>query len=251
MKNNSDKFDHLIALAAAKCAEEEARALDEIDTSDVVFDNAYYRKRNKTINRFKRKSRLKLAKSVAVRVAAAIMIMITITCVLIGCVPRWREAIFEAIVKWYDNCFSVGYENPDTGEEMETGYQEESASETEEVIVVAPTMIESIRKPSDLPEGVWEDVIVENKTNILIDYYYGDQYIFSFSQFILKPNDSYVDNEDVDVTHIKIDGNDATVVEYLDKNEINVFWNDGEYSYQIFSPECDFETVISYAKSVK
>ena len=51
MQNNSDKFDHLISLSAIKCTEEDAKDFNDLDTSDVVFDSSYYRKRNKIIKR--------------------------------------------------------------------------------------------------------------------------------------------------------------------------------------------------------
>ena len=75
--------------------------------------------------------------------------------------------------------------------------------------------------------------------------------LFSFSQMLLKPNDNLIDNEDVHVTYVKINSNDATVVESVYEREIYIFWNDGEYSYQIFSTECDIEALIKYAESVK
>jgi len=166
-------------------------------------------------------------------------------------VPEWREAIFNAIVEWYDDCFAVRYENPE-GNEKETGHKEESTSEpeTEEMISV-PTYIETIRKPTNLPEGVWEDVLAQTRTGNNSDYYLNDQYLFSFSQILLKPLDDYIDNEDANVTRANINGYDATVVEYVDKSEIYILWSDGEYSYQIFSTECDVETLIRYAESVK
>ena len=78
-----------------------------------------------------------------------------------------------------------------------------------------------------------------------------EDYLFSFSQLLLKSHDNRVDNEEVNITYIKINENDAAVVEYVDKQEIYIFWNDGEYSYNIFSTECDVETLIQYAESVK
>ena len=51
MQNNTDKLDHLIALAASKCLDEEAKALMDTDTSNVKFDDDYYRKRKKVINK--------------------------------------------------------------------------------------------------------------------------------------------------------------------------------------------------------
>ncbi len=246
MLNNSDKFDHLIALAAMKCTEEEAGELKSLDTSSVSFDPSYYRKRNKVIRQYKYKPTGR--RSTAVRLAVAIAAAIILMSLLIGCMPRLREAIYNAIVEWYNECFSVRYEDPD-GKERETGYEEESTTKAESV--VAPTYIKNVRKPTDLPEGVWEDVIVENNTHISIDYYIGEKYLFSFAQSILKPNDKYVDNDEVNVKYIDINGNSATVVEYINKNEINVIWSDNEYSYHIFSTECDLDTLIEYAKRVK
>ena len=77
------------------------------------------------------------------------------------------------------------------------------------------------------------------------------EYLFSFTQGVLNPSDKYVDNENVNVTYHQINGKNATAVEYIDKKAINVFWSDGEYSYQIFSTECDLDTLIMYAESVK
>lgn len=246
MLNNSDKFDHLIALAAMKCTEEEAGELKSLDTSSVSFDPSYYRKRNKFIRQYKHKSIGR--RSIAIRLAVAIAAALILMSLLIGCVPKLREAIYNAIVEWYNECFSVRYEDPD-GKEKETGYEEESTTEAESV--VAPTYIKNVRKPSDLPEGVWEDVIIENNTQITIDYYMGDEYLFSFIQVVMKPNDKYVDNDEVNVKYIDINGNNATVIEYIDKKEISIIWSDSEYSYQIFSTECDLPTLIEYAKSVK
>lgn len=249
MQNKSDKFDYLIALAATKCLDEEAKALKEMDVSDVEFDEAYYRKRKKIINKTKRRATLSFRKTVAVRVAVAVMIIVMSTCLLIGCVPRWREAIYEAIVKWYDDCFTVRYEEPD-GKPQETTYPEESTSNTN-LVKVAPTYIEEVRKPRDLPDGVWEDMVTQNRTTISIDYYLNEEYLFSFTQWILKPSDNRLDNEDANIMYIKINGNDATVVEYLNKEERYILWNDGEYSYYIVSTECDLEALIRYAESVK
>ena len=249
MQNNSDRFDHLISLAALKCAEEDAKKLHELDTSDVVFDASYYRKRNKIIRKYRRVSSPRFHKSVALRFAVAIMIMVMLGGVLIGCVPSLRKAIFDAIVRWYETYVTVSYDSQD-GQEEETGYEEETTSPID-TDLVAPRYIESMRKPTDLPEGVWEDILLKNSTMIEIDYYCNEDYLFSFSQLLLKPNDSYIDNEAVDVTHIKINDNDATVVEYINKKEILIFWCDGEYFYNISSTECDLETLIRYAKSVK
>ena len=249
MQNNSDKFDHLISLSAMKCAEEEAKELQDLDTSGVVLDPSYYRKRNKIIHKCRRASFLKVTKSVTLRVAVAIMIMVMLSCALIGCVPGLRKVIFDAIIKWYESYVTVSYDSQD-GEEMETGYEEESTTQPDTALV-APMYIEKVRKPTDLPEGAWEDILAKNSTTIYIDYYCNEDYLFSFVQMLLKPKDNFLDSEDVAVTHIKINDNDAMVVESINGREISIIWCDEEYSYCITSIACDLETLIQYAKSVK
>ena len=243
MLNHSDKLDHLIALAAMKCIDDEAAALQEIDTSDVHFDKAYYRKKRKIIRKYQHVQDAKPFKLVAVRLIAAVLLTIGLIALLIGCVPGWKEAIYDAIVGWYEQYFTVRYETP-SGQEKET--ETESAGE-----IVVPKVIEEVRKPTALPEGVWEDEVVNTNAKLSIDYYIGEEHLFSFTQFLLKPHDKYVDSEDIVITYTYINGNYATIVDYVNKNETNILWSDGEYSYHIFSTRCDINTLLEYAKSVK
>ena len=257
MQNNSDKFDHLIALAASKCLDEDTKAFMDADTSDVQFDEDYYRKRKQAINRSKRRSTLRCTKTVAIRLLAAIMVMVMLSCALIGCVPKWRRAIFNAILEWYDNYFAVTYEDPDAAP-AETRHPETTAAEPAESspdepaeIKAVPTYIEEVRKPRELPDGVWEDVLAQNLTTNNIDYYLDEEYLFSFSQRVLKSNENYVDNQEADIKYTSINGHNATIVKYVNKSELNILWDDGEYTYHIFSTECDEEILITYAESVK
>ena len=250
MLNNSDKLDHLIALAAMKCIEEEANEFDDLDTSSVCFDASYYRKRSKMIRKY-RNMRIgrSSSKSIVVRLAVAIAIVILTLSLLIGCVPGLGQRIYDAIFGWYDRYFTVHYESP-SGQEKETSYSDESESETEAALI-PPSFIEEIHKPTDLPENVWEDEVMKNSAKILIDYYIGDEWLFSFTQFTLEPFDKYIDNEEGVVTYTYINGNYAAIVDYESKKEINILWNDSEYSYHIFSTQCDVETLLKYAESVK
>ncbi|MBR2354050.1 MAG: DUF4367 domain-containing protein [Clostridia bacterium] len=245
MLNHSDKFDHLIALAATKCAEDDAKELQDLDTSDVTFDASYYKKKNKIIRTHKNTPSRSRFKTKTFRWVAAVIVIITMFGVLIGCVPRLRQAIYDAIVGWYDKYFTVSFESP-SGQEQESAADENLAEEK-----VAPTYIEEPRKPTNLPEGVWEDEVIHSNAKIIIDYYVGEDYLFSFTQFLLKPFDKYVDNEEMDVTYTEINGFEATVIEYQYKDEICILWNDGEYAYQISSNTLGAEALIQYASSVK
>ena len=245
MWNNFDKFDHLISLAAMKCLDEEAQELKDMDTSGVSFDGDYYRKKSRIIRKEKRKPYAKTAKVFLVRAAVLLLALLTLSCILIGCVPGLRRAIFDAIFGWYEDYLTVRYESP-------SGLERETETETEtEAAIVAPTYIAEIRKPRDLPEGVWEDVIIQNTTKSMIDYYIGEQYLFSFSQFILDPIEKYIDNEGTKISYVDIKGHTATVVEYGNQTEVCIIWNDREYAYQIVSNTLSVDELIEYAKSVE
>lgn len=247
MLDNVDRFDHLIALAAMECTRDEASKFRELDTSSVSFDDDYYKKRRKMINKCRRRPAFNLSRAAAIKIAAALAIMITLTAIMIGCVPGLRHAIQKAIVEWYNEYFTVRYEDP-SGDGMETGYEEHT---TGEAIQNAPTYIKNIRKPTNLPEGIIEDIVTETSTQIIIDYYVADEYLCSFAQSVLKSNNKYIDTEAANIQHIQINGNDAAVIEYQSQNEMYVFWSDGEYSYHLVSTECSVEMLIKYAESVK
>mgnify|MGYP003290713408 CR=1 FL=1 len=249
MWSNSDRFDHLIALAATKCTDEEARQLNELDTSSVEFDSSYYKKRSQMIRKYRHGAKKVSLKVIAVRAVAAVMIVAVMLAILISCVPELRKAIYNAIIEWYDDFFAVRYEGND-GLEQETGYNGGSMSKSS-TWADAPTYIASVRKPTDLPEGVWEKVVSKTSAKINLDYYLGEEYLFSFSQFILEPSDKCVDSEEIDVSYVKINGNDATIVEYIAQSEICVFWNDKEYTYQIVSDVVGINELLKYAESVK
>lgn len=245
MLNHSDKFDHLIALAAMKCAEDDAKELYDLDTSDVEFDRSYDKKKNKMLRKYKDAPSRSRFKTKSFRLVAAVIIIITMFCVLIGCVPRLRQAIYDAIVGWYDKYFTVSYESP-SGQK-----QESAADENLEESKVAPTYIVKPRKPTDLPEGAWEDYVIDSTAKISIDYYVGEEHLFSFTQFLLKPFEKYVDNEEMEVTYTEINGYEATVIAYKYKDERYILWNDGEYAYQIFSTTLSVDDLIRYAAGVK
>ena len=240
MWNNADKFDHLISLAATKCTEEEAKKLNELDTSGVEFDEAYYRKRNKAIKKYKRGPKGFVAKVIVIRFAAAVVIIAAMLAVLVSCVPGLRQAIYDTVIEWYEDHISIKFEGPGIPE-----------IETDEDDGIPPTYIEEVRKPTYLPEGIWEDVLINTGYHKVIDYYIGEEYLFAFEQALLGSNSISVDNEGATITYADINGNNATVIENITKNVISIVWNDKEYVYLSTTEILELEELMQYAKSVE
>ena len=162
MTTRTDKFDYLISLAAVECMNDDAERVYSLDVSSVVFDEYYYRRKRKFLRKYKSMPAARGLKSFTIRVAVAIMAILSSAVILISCVPKLREAIFDTIVEWYDKYITIHYDSSENNTESE---QSESSSNYTTGI---PTCIEEVRKPRNLPEGVWEKVLAQNrlKTNM-------------------------------------------------------------------------------------
>ena len=239
MWNDSDKLDHLIALAASGSLEAEAKELENMDTEGVSLSPAYCRKRAKLIRKHKHHRASAMPKSISVRIAAAIIIIAAVFTVLISCMPGLGKAIYNAIVEWYGEYFTVRYESE---QEQETAYSESSA---------VPNHIAEIRKPTNLPEGVREVVVLDTNAKFGADYYVENKCIFSFLQLVISPFDQCVNRDDVDITYIRINNGEAVMIEYRLKSEICILWSDEYYSYQITSNVISVDQLIQYAEMVK
>ena len=122
---------------------------------------------------------------------------------------------------------------------------------TDEDDGIPPTYIEEVRKPTYLPEGIWEDVLINTGYHKVIDYYIGEEYLFAFEQALLGSNSITVDNEGATITYADINGNNATVIENRTTNVVSIIWNDKEYVYFLTTEILELEELMQYAKSVK
>lgn len=271
LENKTDKLDLLIALAARDAAQDDLDMLASLDTSTVVFDKDYERKKRATINQICSRPNIRKLKYVGVRVAVALLSLILLAALVIGCVPPVRDAFIEAVVEWYDNYFTIRFETPnnpqnggiaDTDEtesqtyDTETSTTDETESQTVETTEETtakepPKTIETIRKPTALPEGIEEDMYLANDSLVGIDYYLNGEYVIAFSQHLLENSDKYYDSDSATITEIRVNNYPSMLIEFTDKSEIAILWNDEEYIYMILSEFYDAEQLLVFAESVK
>ena len=131
-----DKLDYLIALAAIGCGEDDVEMFNNLDTSKVVFDKSFYRIRDRRIRQYKRKPFVNAFKKVMSRVAVVVLAILSAGMITVAAIPSLRNAVWGAIVEWYEDCFAVRYEAT-TGEEAETRYPETTEAEPEEANAAA------------------------------------------------------------------------------------------------------------------
>lgn len=281
----NDKLDYLLYMVAAECCKTDVEKFDSIDDSKVDFSEDFCKKRDRIIRKYKYRPFLISVRKVAARAAIVLMAIMSAAFITVMAVEPLREAVFEAVIEWYDDYLTIRYERTDetdgateavtegktengianeatsestngvvgeTTEESTDESTDESTSETETVVneVTPPTTIEEVRKPTNLPDGVVEDVVIQNSVGVCIDYYLDNELIYSFEQLLLNNKDQYVDNESAVVCDVEINGNAGMVVEYTDKVGLTIVWNDGEYIYHIYSEKVDSNDLIVFAQSV-
>lgn len=274
--NHYEKIDHLIAIAASGYLQKEANRFESLDTSTVQFDATYYHKRAWVIRKYRRRPMLQKMKRVAVRVAVALLVLILLAALAVGCIPAVREAVFKAFVEWHDDHFKVSFEpdngndpgltppaQTDAGTELPTDTSSEpsdtsvsdapgtSVTEPPDVVVpTPPTQIEVKRKPTALPQGVYEDILMDSEIGLTIDYYLDDEFVLSYSQKLMNTQAKY-DNVNTSITEIVLNGHCGILIEYQNNPIKFIEWTDGEYRYQIMSEVYGKDQLIALAESVR
>lgn len=256
-----DKLDYLIGLASVGCGDDDVEMFNNLDTSKVVLDEEFYRVRDRRIRKHKRAPFVKTIRRVLARVAVFILAVVSATTVTVAAIPSLRKAVFNAIVEWYENYLTINYELPESetdepesdtdigGEtKLEGNFETENSAETE---IVRPTKIEQVKKPTYYQDGVIEDVAVESKTQVLIDYYAGNELLYSYKQLVFSEADMYINNESAVVQNVEVNGFVAYFVQLIDSAHKQLIWTDGVYIYQLYTESCDVEFLVTIGESIK
>ena len=174
----NDKLDLLIAWAARDCENDEAEKFKNIDTSGVVLSAGFYARKRRLIGRYKLRPALAVCRKCFVRVAVALMALMSIGFLTVMAIPNVRNAMFDAVVEWYENYVSVRFE---AGGGDEPGGIASVDPDTTSASVTPPTKIEKIMKPTYVPQGAEEDIVLSNTIIVATDYYLGDDMVLSLS----------------------------------------------------------------------
>ena len=257
----NNKFDYLVSIALLDCGNKDLEMFEAIDDSNIVLSNRLTRRVRHIIYKKAHESMFKATKRISVRLAVAMMIIMSLLLVTLMSISATREAIWNAIIEWYDDYITVRFEDPsgvvgadDTTEASETTTDVLGNAETTEPpegIVSPPAEIEEVRKPTYIPADVEEEFIHKSLMGVLYEYYIGNDLVYSFNQMLLRENDKYVDSETAKVFAIEINGFMGTLVEYTEKDELHIIWTDSEYVYRLTSWELDIEELIKVACSVE
>ena len=237
----NDKLDLLIKLSFCDYKWPEVEEFKNLDDSNVVLSNRYYAKKKRIINKYKRRPAVMKFKKVMSVVSAACFVIVLSLGISVVSVSSLRNAVWNAIVEWYEDFITVRYGVGDDD------YLQDSRA----VAVTPPISIETVKKPTYLPEGVEEKVVSEGKIKVLFQYFDNNNYAFSYAQTILKEKDKYFDNETVRIKEINVDQNKYLLIEYVDKSEKILLWDDKTYIYEIMFSGDNLDEMIKIAQSVE
>lgn len=253
-----DKLDMMIVLGAKDCGNDDVDMLDNLDTSKVVLDKSFHRKKVRIVEKHKHHSTILALKKGVLCIISVLVLIASLGFTTIMAISPMRKAVFGVVVEWYENYITIRYEQTDnlvtdasTGDTEDTKENPENSSSNNGSVIVPPTVIKEVRKPTLLDENVIEDIVMENKAVVCIDYYKGEELAYTYNQMLLSNRDMYLDNEGAIIETIDINGNAGTVIQHSGFSAISIYWSDGEYIYQVITQTAPLEEVIAVCRSVK
>lgn len=232
----NDTLDAMIVLSAHVLAEKNEADLISKDTANVEIPRSVDRK----VRRMIRKERRKIeygawymcAKRVAVaRVATVFLVVCTVAFASAISVSAVREALWSAIVQFYEEYISVGY-----------------VADTE-----PPAYIEVKKEPSAIPDDWTCEILLDSQSMYYIQYSSNGEEIVSFKQKVLDKSKDWIDNSNSTIEIITIQGYEGNLITLLDKGLAYLVWSDGCYSYTIEydHAKIDCDLVIAIAESLQ
>ena len=279
MKDISYKFDYLIGLAVLEYGANEAKNFDQIDASSIVIDEKLDKKIYRLIAKKAREPKIKKIKKISFRVAVAAMLIMSIMFIGIMTISSLREALWNAIIKWYDDYISITFvqetinsteavppqtepptedsaagviASPDEVTEQVTEAPTEGAEEVPEVnapTIVAPTEILEYRKPY-VGTDYTEIELIKDISYYSLEYYIGEEWTFIYWQDIYVDDEQLTDSDGVEVKNVLIGEHNGVFVLAKEGEPNLLTWTDGEYLYTISGILTENE-IIEIAKTVK
>ena len=252
-----DKLDMMMALAAKDCGNDDIELLDTLDISEVSLDKHFRRKKARIVEKHKRYPTMLALKKGMLRVAIVLMVIMSFGFTTIMAISPMRKAVFEVVVEWYEDYITIRYESIDKDVNDASGGEGNNTKDNDEnppindPVIIPPTVIEEVRKPTGLPQNVIEDIVIQNKSFVCVDYYEDGELAYTFNQMLLKDRDMYLDNEGAIVETVDINGNSGNVIQHTEFSGISVVWSDGEYIYQIITQSISLDELIYVCRSVQ
>ena len=227
-----DRLDALISLGARSLVDKEAGAFLQME-SDCEINSKIRRKVERMIRGYQNKEKIhKIIKPVRIA-GVACLICISITFTACVSIPKIREAMWNAVVEWYDEYIAVRF----------------NKGNSENILPEPPETIDEINAPCYMPDGYSAS---SSKTRFMFSQEYYDQdgeYAYSFIQSLQDRKILYIDETSDNLVVVDINGVEGMLV--VDEDITSVVWQDGKYLYAIQGTFTAQEELLHICKSVK
>ena len=257
MNNANDRLDYLIGLAMLDYAADEVAEFDAIDDTGVTIDESLDKRIYRLIGKKERELKARKIRKISFRVAVAAMLVMSVMLLSMLLISGVREAIWNAIVKWYDDYLAVVFVSDETDMSAQMGEQKSDekvngqtpgSEEINDVQAALPTQILEYRKPRVL--DVYGEVELEKHVSYYtVDYYIGEDWIFVYWQNLYDKEEQIFDNMETEVKKVSI-GIHGGVVLTKEEGQNTITWTDGEYLYTITGYLTESQ-LIEIAKTVE
>ena len=235
MNDNYDKLDCMLFIAVRNCGMDDVDKFNNPESEDVEFSKHFYSRKQKVLLRYKSRLMLRILKKVARSAAIALLILLSMAFITVMSVSAFRTAVLDAVVDFFDDYVKVSF--GDSG--VTPGPTDESAR---------PTSIEEVKRITDLPKGVVEEVVVQESI-CRIKYMKDGKLVFYLIQEVYSENDVLFDNVDVDAQIVCVNGIEARIIK-SEKGTYSICWSDGEYIYTVMVNNKEYD-IIKLAESVR
>lgn len=154
---SSDRSELKWKLLIDGFSDDDVVMFNNLDTSNVIFNDEYYKKRDRIVKKETRKPKIRLLKRVSTKIAVAILVLLSVAFMTLMSISAVRNAIWNVVIEWYDEYIDIKH-NDGT---------DDNNSKLDK--------IEFINKPTVLPDGVEEVQLIESSNTIMYDYYFDEK----------------------------------------------------------------------------
>ncbi len=266
MSTNTN-FDILLRAAAKECIAFEGAAYTDAELLFPITPELK-RRADKIIKRAERKPCTVWRTLKYAAVACIICLAICFTACM--CIPKLRNALKEAFVRWYEDYIAVGFASGESDEMTEPtgpaiGAEEsrDASSDVTESVTDAPTdmsdeppasptKVEKKAQAAYLPESYVQRVKVNNSRCYSVSFYLEEEFVFSFKQTPIKEYLVWVDSTDKLVSRENVNGTDAVLTaDEADPNKFTLVWQSDEYEFSLNGSFTSKEELLKIAEGIK
>lgn len=241
-----DKLDQLLALYTGRCVDDEAEYFLSVDVSGIEYNEEIKKRMLRYAFKRSRYERKRYAVKVILVACLVAMSVVFTACVSI---PKIREAIWGAVIEWYDDHISVKFEEiteqtvettrtTETSEDQlsteMTGEAETSA--TTEEAVTPPKTIEQKAYIANLPEEYHAEEASSLSVSCTTNFYNENNELrFCLFQTGMDDYLTRLDIENEKIVELRINENIALLLEDTEQTGIyTLLWTDGIYGYTLY-----------------